>query len=44
MNHLENLGRYAKWLFDHPKRANGMNLKIATEQVGWKLSYFIVLI
>lgn len=35
MIYLEDLGRYAKWLFDHPDRANGMNLKIATEQVGW---------
>lgn len=36
MIYLEDLGRYAKWLFDHPERANGMNLKIATEQVGWE--------
>jgi hypothetical protein len=35
MIYLEDLGRYAKWLFDHPTGANGMNLKIATEQVGW---------
>lgn len=36
MIYLEDLGRYAKWLFDHPERANGMNLKIATEQVSWE--------
>jgi hypothetical protein len=35
MIYLEDLGRYAKWLFDHPTEANGINLKIATEQVGW---------
>jgi hypothetical protein len=36
MIHLDDLGRYAKWLFAHPERAHGMNLKIATEQVGWE--------
>lgn len=36
MIYLEDLGRYAKWLFEHPERANGMNLKIATAQVGWE--------
>lgn len=29
MIYLEDLGRYLKWIFDHPERANGMNLKIA---------------
>ena len=28
---LEDLGRYARWLFDHPDESNGMDLKIATE-------------
>jgi len=33
--YLPDLGRYARWLFDHPERSNGMNLRIATEDVGW---------
>lgn len=33
---LEDLGRYARWLFDNPHTATGMNLKIATQQVGWE--------
>ena len=28
---LEDLGRYARWLFDHPDESNGMHLKVATE-------------
>ncbi len=28
---LEDLGRYARWLFDHPDESNGMYLKVATE-------------
>ena len=34
--HLEDLGRYARWLFDKPERSNGMNLMVATENVGWE--------
>ena len=26
---LEDCGYYARWLFDHPERANGMNLEVA---------------
>jgi hypothetical protein len=33
--HLADLGRYARWLFDHPERSNGMTLSVATENVGW---------
>jgi len=34
--HLPDLGRYARWIFDHPERSNGLNLTIATENVGWE--------
>lgn len=34
--HLADLGRYARWLFDNPERSNGMNLMVATENVGWE--------
>lgn len=30
---LEDCGYYARWLFDHPERANGMNLEVAIEHV-----------
>ncbi len=35
--HLEDLGRYARWLFDNGANpaVNGMNLEIATEHVDW---------
>ncbi|KAE8447779.1 hypothetical protein EG329_010173 [Mollisiaceae sp. DMI_Dod_QoI] len=33
---LEDLGRYGRWLIDHPEKSSGMNLKISTEQVGWE--------
>jgi hypothetical protein len=33
--HLEDLGLYACWLFDHRKEANGLNLEVATEHVSW---------
>ena len=36
MIYLEDLGRYCKWLFDHPEKADGMNLKIATKQISWE--------
>ena len=36
MIHLADLGRYARWIFDHPDRSNGMNLQIATENVGFE--------
>lgn len=30
---LEDCGYYARWLFDHSERANGMNLEVAIEHV-----------
>jgi hypothetical protein len=35
MIHLDDLGRYARWIFDHPEESNGMDLEIATQHVGW---------
>jgi hypothetical protein len=35
MIYLADLGRYARWLADNAEKSNGMNLEIATEQVGW---------
>jgi len=32
---LDDLGHYARWIFDNPERADGMDLEIATEHVGW---------
>lgn len=36
MVHLDDIGRYARWIFDHPEESNGMDLEVATEHVGWK--------
>lgn len=36
MIYLEDLGRYARWLVEHPEKSNGLNLKIATANVGWE--------
>ncbi|MBN9162289.1 MAG: hypothetical protein BGO98_27750 [Myxococcales bacterium 68-20] len=36
MIHLDDIGKYARWIFDHPDRSNGMDLEIATEHVGWR--------
>jgi hypothetical protein len=35
MIHLDDLGRYARWIFDHREESNGMDLEIATEHVAW---------
>jgi uncharacterized protein YbjT (DUF2867 family) len=35
MIHLDDLGRYARWIFDHPEESNGMDLEIATQHVSW---------
>ena len=35
MIHLDDLGQYARWIFDHPERSNGMDLEVATAHVGW---------
>jgi hypothetical protein len=32
---LEDCGYYARWLFDNPERANGMNLEVAIEHVAY---------
>ncbi|OBT46311.1 hypothetical protein VE00_02720 [Pseudogymnoascus sp. WSF 3629] len=32
---LGDLGKYAKWMFDHVDRSNGMTLKISTEHIRW---------
>lgn len=32
---LEDCGYYARWLFDNPARANGINLEVAIEQVDY---------
>ncbi|RDW69534.1 hypothetical protein BP6252_08554 [Coleophoma cylindrospora] len=33
--HLPDLGRYARWIFDHPAQSTGMNLDVATESITW---------
>ncbi|MEZ0365028.1 NmrA family NAD(P)-binding protein [Mycobacterium sp. pUA109] len=32
---LEDCGYYVRWLFDHPERANGMDLEVAVEDVDY---------
>jgi len=32
---LEDCGYYVRWLFDHPERANGMNLEVAIEHIAY---------
>ncbi|KAL7958002.1 hypothetical protein V8C34DRAFT_165625 [Trichoderma compactum] len=34
--YLEDYGSYARWLFDHPERSNGLELHVGTEDVAWK--------
>jgi len=34
--HLDDIGRYAKWVFEHPERSSGMYLQVATENIGWE--------
>lgn len=36
MIYLEDLGKYARWLVENPEKSKGLNLKIATENVGWE--------
>lgn len=33
---LEDLGKYARWIFDNPSESNGINLEVATCQVSLK--------
>jgi len=35
MIYLKDLGGYAKWMFEHPEEACGMNLRVATAFVSW---------
>ena len=32
---LEDCGYYVRWLFDHPERANGMDLEVAIDDVAY---------
>ncbi|KAM0148831.1 hypothetical protein ACHAQE_004402 [Botrytis cinerea] len=32
---LEDFGKYARWVFDHPNRSNGLNLHVASQEVVW---------
>jgi hypothetical protein len=34
MIYLEDLGKYARWVFDNPSESSGVNLEVATCQVG----------
>ena len=34
--HLDDYGKYARWLFDNPDESNGMELHVATEDIAWK--------
>lgn len=33
--YLDDLGRYARWIFDTPSRSVGLNLQVATEDISW---------
>jgi hypothetical protein len=35
MIHLYDLGRYARWIFDHREESSGMDLEVATQDVQW---------
>ncbi|OBK78217.1 NmrA family NAD(P)-binding protein [Mycobacterium sp. 1274761.0] len=32
---LEDCGHYVRWLFDHPERANGMDLEVAVDDIAY---------
>ena len=32
---LDDCGHYVKWLFDHPERANGLDLKVSIAHIGY---------
>src|SRR5262249_5683475 len=34
--HLDDYGKYARWMFDTPERSNGLELHAATEDIAWK--------
>lgn len=33
--YLEDIGRYARWIFDNPERSNGLELQVSTESITW---------
>ncbi|RFU75303.1 hypothetical protein TARUN_6940 [Trichoderma arundinaceum] len=33
--YLEDYGAYARWIFDYPARSNGLDLRVATEDINW---------
>ncbi|KAH8892649.1 NAD(P)-binding protein [Thozetella sp. PMI_491] len=35
MIHIDDIGRYARWIFENPERSNGMELQVATENIAW---------
>jgi len=34
--YLEDLGKYVRWMIENPQRSSGLNLRIATANVGWE--------
>lgn len=34
--YLDDYGAYARWIFDRPDQSNGLELHVATEDIGWK--------
>jgi NmrA-like family len=34
--YLKDLGKYARWMIENPKKSSGLNLRIATANVGWE--------
>ena len=34
--HLDDIGKYVRWIFTHPAESKGLDLKVATEHVGWE--------
>lgn len=36
MIYLEDLGKYARWIVEHPEKSSGLNLRVATANVGWE--------
>jgi hypothetical protein len=34
--HLDDYGKYARWLFDTPAKSSGLQLHVATEDSAWK--------
>ncbi|KAH9221445.1 hypothetical protein DL95DRAFT_519429 [Leptodontidium sp. 2 PMI_412] len=34
--YLQDLAKYARWIVENPEKSNGMNLRAATESIGWE--------